>query len=245
MVDIENSSVSQKLLALSQVDAGILGHTQRRTQLQERREMLSGELEEQRKGLATLEEEKKLAQARQAEEEQRLRDENEKIVQRRKQLTALGGAKAARLVEREIDIASRTLQAMEQRQLKILEELEDFDRNIKERGEIIEKLHHELHEGHSAYETQLVEIEKELASLQEERQVLVTGLEERLLQLYNRVKSRYPTEPVAVAANGSCRSCFRALPPQTYNQILAGNFSIQCPGCSRILVYLPEEAETA
>ena len=52
-----------------------------------------------------------------------------------------------------------------------------------------------------------------------------------------RVNTRYPGEAVAAANKGSCRSCFRALPAQTYNQVLAGNILIQCPGCSRILVY--------
>jgi len=66
--------------------------------------------------------------------------------------------------------------------------------------------------------------------------VFLTELEAGTLRLYERVRAKYPAQPVAVADNGSCSACFRSLPPQLFNEVLQGEKILQCPGCARILV---------
>ena len=68
--------------------------------------------------------------SRQALEEHRLKDEEKKIVDRRKQLSAIGGAKSAKLMERELDIATRVLQTMEQNAVQTLEEVDRLQEQL-------------------------------------------------------------------------------------------------------------------
>ena len=90
------------------------------------------------------------------------------------------------------------------------------------------------------------DVEKQTAKLAKKRAKLVASIEEidkRIVPLYERISTRYRGTSVSVAIEGSCRSCFRALPYQLYNQVLAGNSMLQCPGCSRLIVCPPNEVQ--
>ena len=229
-------SITDSLIALCKVDAEIHEQTSQKNSLVTARDSLAGDLNIRRRRLAELETAHKEGTLRQVMEQHKLRDEQEKIVHRRKQLTAVGGAKVAKFVEREIDIASRSLQAMEERAIKALEEVDQLEGQLQEQREALEKLELEFENFNQETTERLVKIEKELKSLSPDREKATALIDDRLMRLYTRVRSRYPGDAVATAADGACTSCYRALPSQTYNQILAGNMLIQCPGCSRIMV---------
>ncbi len=230
------NKVNQQLLALLQIDQKFFSSAARNAELEQQRTVLSLEIRDQRQRLADYENASKEGRLKQVIEEHRLRDEEKRIVERRKQLSSLGGAKVARMVEREIDIASRTLQAMEAQALKALEESSELEAKLNALRELVQKLELEFEEKLPALESELSTLSSDLSGLKTERQALLGSIDSRLSRLYERVSGRYPGSAVAVAQNGSCRSCFRALPHQTYNQVLAGNSLIQCPGCSRILI---------
>jgi len=230
------NSVTDTLLQLCDLDAQLHVLDQQRIELTSERDTLAADLNFKRRRLAELENAHKEGRLKQVMEQHRLRDENEKIVNRRKQLTAVGGAKVAKYVEREIDIASRSLEAMEASAIRALQEVDQLEGQLQPQRTDVEKLELEF-EGFSQQATEkLTSLEKELKSLAKDRDNATLLVDERLLRLYNRVRTRYPAEAVARALEGACQSCSRALPSQTYNQILAGNLLIQCPGCSRILV---------
>jgi predicted nucleic acid-binding Zn-ribbon protein len=231
------------LLSLSKTDKELVGYLTRKEELVNRKESITSDLAQSRQELEALEADLKQGASRQALEEHRLRDEQQKIMDRRKQLTAIGGAKVAKMVEREIDIASRTLESMEENALRAVEEVDALNNRIEELRSQVAELEEQLSSQGPEMDTELEEIEGRIGELSAERSGKFDDLEPRLRHLYNRVQGRYPDSPVAKAMKVSCRSCFRALPNQTYNQILAGNSLIQCPGCQRILVYVGEEVE--
>lgn len=233
-----NKKVSQWLLTLSHLDEKILTLNNQKNELLMRREVFVGEISERRERLKEAEVAHKEGRLKQVFEEHRLRDEELKIVERRKKLSSIAGAKVAKLLEREIDIASRTLQALEEQAVKALEDLSSLENQLSEQKSTLEQLETQFELENQDIEKNLTHLEKDLNEGNSEREGLISNLDERLARLYRRVRSRYVGSAIAVAANGSCRSCYRALPPQTYNQILAGNNLIQCPGCSRLLVYV-------
>jgi predicted nucleic acid-binding Zn-ribbon protein len=234
----------ETLLSLSQVDKKILHLLSRKNEIQTRLETHSRQIAAEKKRVATLESALQQQQTRQSEEETRIKDEEKKIAERRKQLTALGGAKAAKMVEREIDISSRLMQQLEERMLKTLEGIETSKTTLAAAAALLDGLQTTFEAERPAGESALSEIEAQLGSSTEERDKLLSVLETNLLRLYERVRSRYPGDPIALAINGSCIGCFRALPMNLFHQVLAGGIGIQCPGCSRILVVgeaAPEE----
>ena len=149
----------------------------------------------------------------------------------------MSGAKVAKLVEREIDIANRTLETLESSALKAVEETESLEGNLKEMKESLESLEKELEDMGAEIENGIKNADKEISSSAKEREKFLGKLPDGLFRLYKRVQTRYPAGAVSLAIEGACNTCHRALPLQTYNQIMAGNDMMQCPSCARILVY--------
>lgn len=230
-------TTSKILFSLAETDKSIEEAAAQRDQLERKMRSLAEDIQVSREQLVNSELQHREAQNRLALEEQRLREEEQKIVERRKQLTALGGVRSAKLIEREIDIASRSLESLEHNVSEATALTESLESQVKMLQEKVEQLERERENEAPGAEKALQEIGAKLADLQKEHDSLIDRIDERLRNLYRKVNTRYPGEAVALAKNGACRSCYRALPAQMYNQVMAGNRLIQCPGCSRILVY--------
>lgn len=231
-----NQSQSAVLLSLASVDGKLLVVTREKKDIEAKRELSFKEIAALKQSADQLEAQKALGSTRQELEQSRLKDEERKIVERRKQLTALGGTRGAKLVEREIDIATRTLQTMEQKALTAMAEVDGYDAKIAVLRTQLDEKQLAFEEANAQDDSRMAELEKEIKTLSDERDQLAQQLEDRTRNLYNRVNQRYTGTAVAKAEAAACRACFRSLPAQTFNQVLAGNVLIQCPGCSRILV---------
>ena len=235
-----DNKLGQLLLTLSEHDQRICQFTNRQKELNDRRNSLEREIAELRTVIEENEGQYREVASRQALEDHRLKEEQARIVERRKQLTAIGGAKVAKMMEREIDIAGKAVQTLEDEAMKVMEEAERLNKVVTEAKEKLETLSATLTSETPQIESELNSINGELSGARTEREALYNTLEPRLQRLYHRVQGRYPASPVAHASKASCRACFRSLPQQTYNQIMAGYYLIQCPGCARILVYTEE-----
>jgi predicted nucleic acid-binding Zn-ribbon protein len=238
------SNQSEMLLALNKIDHSIVEKEKYVKESSDILEKLRTQFKKKSAILESVEVQLESATQTHASEETKLKEEEVKIVERRKQLTSLGGAKSAKLVERELDIAKRIMETLEQDVFSAIEKMESLAsrRNllVTDLDEVKEKL-----DAHEASHAELAETANgEIESLKKEKKSLIVTLDARLQNLYKRVESRYRGDAIALAESGSCRSCFRSLPAQTFNQVMAGYNLIQCPGCSRILVYVASE-ETA
>lgn len=232
-----SSKVTKTLFSLSETDKELQSLVVQRREVEEKRAALLNELALAKERAELLEGKYKESASRKALEEHRLRDEEQKILERRKQLTALGGAKSAKLMERELEIATRVLQTMEQSAVQTNQEVERLEAALADAKDRVEELEKESESLTQQAEESLNELEKNISKLDSSREKHLEKLELRLKNLYRKVSSRYQGEAIAICRDGACRSCFRALPAQMYNQVLAGNMLLQCPGCSRILVH--------
>lgn len=227
--------VFENLDRLSKTETELLLSKQRRSDFLAKRKALEANLLRLKKDLQSREQSLSILKQKQNFDEDRLRSEEKKIVERRKQLSALGGTKGAKLVEREVDIATRNLAALEEKVLQSMGEIEGS-------AALIEKLKVEVEQGSKAFNELLAE-EQSLLSQIDARLVELTAARESALaecpaevrSLYLRVINKYPGGAVAVAENGVCQSCNRTLPAQTFNLVLRGDV-LNCPDCSRILI---------
>jgi uncharacterized protein len=235
------SNQSEMLLKLNSIDRSIV---ERERNVKERKEVLETIVRQYTKKSSLLEavqHDFEKATEGHSNEERKLKEEEVKIVERRKQLTSLGGAKSAKLVERELDIAKRIMETLEQNVLQAIGLMEELSKKRDVLLKEVEELKIKRDEIQKEVDELVSSSEKEVESFKKERKDILVTLDARLQMLYKRVESRYRGDAIAQAENGSCRSCFRALPAQTFNQVIAGYNLIQCPGCSRILVHLPSE----
>ena len=229
--------VGKTLSALSEVDSEVAQLRGRENSIQTKMQEVTSELSQVVARIEELDLGRVDAEKRHSHEELRLKEEENKIIERRKQLTSIGGAKSAKLVERELDIATRVLETLEKSATEAFDSLDNIKAQLADISDRRSNLSQSLEELQKEASPELEEITKSLSKLNRQREGLLEKLEPRLQSLYSRVNERYPGEAVAVAGDGACQSCYRALPQQRYNQIMAGNVLIQCPGCSRILVY--------
>ena len=235
------SDFNETLQTLCEIDSCLSSASSEQSEIVEKQALMKEELEERRQRVAECEEAVKQGTLQQVLQEHSLRDEQAKIVQRRKQLTGLGGAKAGKLLEREVETASKTLEAMEERAMKAIEEVDELETELESMKSSLQELEEAFETDCKESEDKLSEVEATLSSKGKERDGITKNIAASVLSVYERVNRRYPGDAVALARNGACRSCFRALPAQTYNDCLVGGRLIQCPGCNRILVAADSE----
>ncbi|MCB0325417.1 MAG: hypothetical protein KDD69_17665 [Bdellovibrionales bacterium] len=238
-------SSNKILITLSEIDKEIEELTRLKEDAEKRSQILVVKLDRFKQRLGEVDASYQESASRQKIEEHRLKDEETKIVERRKQLTALGGAKSAKLVERELDIASRVMESMEKNAMDAMVSAERLEREKTLLEERVAALEAELKKVAGESEESLANADKQLGSLGKKRDTQLEKLSDRLKNLYNKVNTRYPGDAIAITIGGACQSCYRSLPAQTYNQVIAGNVLLQCPGCSRILIYGGDSASEA
>jgi len=228
---------SKTLFALGGIDKEVHELSGQKVEIEAKNESFSARITAYRAKLEELQALHEESSSRQAIEETRLREEEAKIVERRKQLTTLGGAKSAKLIERELDIATRAMETMERSAMEALEIAERVFQERENLNERLKELEGEFSSDSEDGKGKVTTFTKQIDSLNKKRDNLLGKVDERLKNLYNKVNMRYPGDGISIVKAGACRSCFRSLPAQMYNQVIAGNMLLQCPGCSRILIY--------
>jgi len=235
-----SKQLTDTLIKLSGADRDMNNIVSERDQILESRDQLQKEVDKCQQELEGCQARLETRHSQQEEESIRLKTEEMRLVEQRKQLTTLG-SKSAKLVERQIDLASQTLQQMEERAVKAIEDVEALEIERDGLRDNLEELNTRLKGEEDANGERLDAIEKEIEKLEKDRGGALGKLDERLKKIYTRVHGRYPESAIAIAQKGSCRSCYRSLPPQLYNQLMSGSMSIQCPDCNRLLVYVSED----
>ncbi len=235
-----SKQLTDTLIKLSKADREMNEIVSERDQILESRDHLQKAVDKCQNELEGCQVRLDARHVQQEEESIRLKTEEMRLVEQRKQLTTLG-SKSAKLVERQIELASQTLQQMEEKAVKAIEEVEVLENERDGLRDNLEELNTRLKGEEEANGERLDAIEKEIEKLDKERGGALGKLDDRLKKLYSRVHVRYPESAIAIAQKGSCRSCYRSLPSQLYNQLMSGSMSIQCPDCNRLLVYVAED----
>jgi len=179
-------------------------------------------------------------------EEKSIKEEQAKLVERRKALDTLGNYKLQQAALREIEFATRQLSTRDDGLLKMIEEADAVD-DIHKKADV-------LHQEASASLLKLrKETEENLALLEvrrseraAERGTLLPKVLPTNLQIYERTKSKFPGDAmVAVAANSSCGGCSIQVAAQLMVHIHQGDSLVKCRGCGRILYLDPKKVDEA
>lgn len=238
-----STKISQTLVSVSEIDKKLHGLVLEKAGIENKRDTEQSKINEVKSSLVAVEEELQAQNEQKAEEESRLKGEEERISEERKKLTSLAGAKQAKFIERQIDVGGKRLQAIEEKVLRVVDKVEGLESKLYAIREHLAEIEGQFNADNPEDEKVLAKLQKEIDSLSGDRDKGISKLDSRLQSLYRRISGRYPGAAIAVAKNGACRSCFRFLPAQTYNQLLAGNVNIQCPGCGRILIKSPDTGD--
>jgi len=171
-----------------------------------------------------------------AREEKGIKLERDKINDRRRALSTLNNYKLQQAAEREIDYVSKQIGAREDLLLGLMREVETLEKETQEADAALQGLREELSVFEKSSSETIADYKQELGKLQSERseQAAAVG-NPQILTLYNRVVSRFPSDPIVDVVNrDSCAGCFMKVGPQVPVQISRGDV-VKCPGCGRLL----------
>jgi predicted nucleic acid-binding Zn-ribbon protein len=166
---------------------------------------------------------------------------NEKLKQYEEQLYKVQTNKEYDAISLEIDTKKMEIKELENKILQSMEDEEDLKKNIEELVADVKKLEEQLTE----YRNELSEImqhtEAEEARLSKERQAIVSDIDRRYQNQYNRIRKAKGGLAVVPIKKSSCGGCFSAVPPQKIVEIREMNRLYTCEYCGRILIWLDEE----
>jgi predicted nucleic acid-binding Zn-ribbon protein len=85
-------------------------------------------------------------------------------------------------------------------------------------------------------EAELAGLRAELELRQHNREKLIVHIQDKLMRIYDRVRTKNKVAVVAVQKE-ACGGCFERLPPQRINEIRRNENLIFCENCGSILVW--------
>ena len=227
------------VIQLGKIDSAIarcLAERKRGEELLNAKQKIAREVKHQRDSTDAVFRQKRLEYQR---GEREIRDEQEKLTQRRKALSTLNNYKVQQSAEREIESHAQALRQREDTLLTSLQEVDDLEAQLKT---LALKAESALQE-HAALEEETKQLfatlRERVTAYEAERKTLIVHLDAPTLKLYERTRARYPADCVVEIKNGSCVGCFMSVGPQTVLQIHRGEKLVQCPGCGRIVFTAP------
>ena len=240
-----SESLLSNLITLSKIDAAMARIFAEKKATET---ALSNKEAELKKALADKASKQKIAEDRRKKynaEDVFIKDEQAKIVERKKALNTLHSYKLQQAATREIDYNSRQLKVREDGLLKLLEEAEQAEKALTASTEKLEALQKELEAARKDSAESLVLLEKRRSERAAEREAVLPSVLPAILQQYDRIKSRFPVDPMVAVSNNSCSGCHIQVAAQLMVQIHKGDSMVRCRGCGRILYLDPATASQA
>lgn len=177
-------------------------------------------------------------------EERRLRDERDKLTERRKALNTLGAYKLQQAATKEIEFVSRQLDQQEEKLLEVMVEVETLEKAANEVIEGLAKSKSEFDVVARESKEALATIESRSREHSERRAAVAKEIPPKDLTTYTNVRAKFPMNPVVAVNGNTCSGCFMTLGPQVHVQLSRGVDLVRCPGCGRLL-FMPGEAQAA
>lgn len=208
-----------------------------RNELQEKR----AELESKRAAKTDIETNLSTKREKFRQEERRLKEESQKLVDRRKALSSFNNYKVQQSAQKEIEQTAKQISQQEEKLLSTMDGVEEQEAQLKELTEELGSLEEGFQKFEAEAEEALARFSEQESEKLSKREELVTAVPPQELKRYQRISNRHPMDPVVTLVNGTCQGCFMQLGPQTVVQVSRMEGIITCRGCSRILRLPPEE----
>lgn len=173
------------------------------------------------------------------EKEVMLDDINEKLEKMKSRVSEIKTNKEYQAHLKEIDAMEKKIADIEEAILLIMEDLDDFLKQRKEKEEKVNIEEAKINAFKKELEQEVKKYEDELTLLKEDRDRLVGLIE---LDVYNTYMMLFNSgNGVAVirAEDEVCLGCNMNMPPQLFVEIRKNEEIIQCPQCHRILYSSP------
>jgi Zn-ribbon protein, possibly nucleic acid-binding len=138
----------------------------------------------------------------------------------------------------EIEAAEKAISALEDRELELMDEAEKLQPAVAEAEKVHEAEKARIGQVLSSLTEKAANLESRIAELQADRARFTEGIDEDLLDRYNRLFKTKHGNAVVPLEHDVCMGCHMKVTSQTSIQVKSEKEVVHCPQCGRIL-YLP------
>ncbi|MCR9250230.1 MAG: C4-type zinc ribbon domain-containing protein [bacterium] len=145
-------------------------------------------------------------------------------------------------ISKEMELQQLEIQILEKRIKEAYAKIEDKKAEIEKTNEILDERGKDLETKKKELDTITSESEGDEDKLLKDREKASKGIEERLLNSYNKVRKNMRNGLAVVPVKrGACGGCFNVVPPQKQAEIREQKKIIVCEHCGRILSDVVDE----
>lgn len=222
------------LIKLSEVDTSLARILAQHKQLEQKKEEEAANANRIKREFEDKNLETEKRRAKYQEEENRISEENQKLVERRKVLSSFSNYKVQQSAQKEIELAAKQLAAQEEKLIVTLEEIENLEKEVAQLKESKESAEKQLKELFESAEGEIEALLARAKEKEEERQQLAASIDPANLNVYERIRNRH-IDPLVPIQDGKCGGCFMQISAQMQVQISRADTLVKCRGCGRVL----------
>ncbi|MEA2111116.1 MAG: C4-type zinc ribbon domain-containing protein [Campylobacterota bacterium] len=234
----------EQLIDLSIVDKEIDAFEPRIEEANYKYETAQATSQSTAKEIETLEEEIKEEMLKKQKNELHLAELSAKLEENKKKSSEIKTEREMKSLQLEEEIAKEQVTFAN-------EEIERLDRIIASKKESVsvcqasrDELAASLDVIKSEVDSKLAEIDKERAVVFAKKEKLVTGMNQKGLSFYQKIRRWAKNTTAVTVKKQACMGCFMKINDKIYSEVIKGEEIITCPHCGRIL-YLDKDEVVA
>ena len=191
--------------------------------------------------LENIKKKQEAASRKKREKESELSETQEKIRKMKARISDLKTNKEYQAYQKEIEGSEKEITAIEDVILQLMEEIDAVSKEQKAKEAAVNAEIQKIDSFKAELDAEVVNNERELALLKQERAGTVARIDPDVYKTYMRILlDSGDGVAVTTARDELCSGCDMNIPPQLYVEIRKNQELLQCPQCRRIL-YVPEE----
>lgn len=167
--------------------------------------------------------------------EQELRIGTDKLLKYQTQQMMVKSSKELTAINSQIDSLKKTMARLEEQGLAILNSEDEAKARIANSAKAVADAKAKAKTERERIRKQVDAKTKNLEALKKERQKIAAKVSEDSLETYERVRRRWPINPVVPVRNRSCTGCQWQILPQKMVELHTADHLALCDNCGRIL----------
>ncbi len=233
------SSKIEDLLVIQDRDRRINRLEREIEDLPQRQRLIEAQLDAHKKALHDAEEDIRKKGLEQKDLESQIEQRQERIRKFRQQQFEVKNNDDYKAFEKQIAAQQKEIVALEERQLEIMEALEQLDEVCDTKRAALKEEEVVVAADLEQFKARGDNLQKELEEVKADRMKLAETIDPDWLSRYDRLFSHFKDFAVVPVENQACGGCHMKLPPQVTHDARQLDSMTLCMYCGRLLYYIP------